>query len=254
MILDLPPEVLLRITFFLTCRELSCLRYVCRQLQIYCDAPSNWKCVDLRPLKRLWQLNELRELIGPHRRDIRTIRIEGVRDNVVQYILNHCLGLKHLVVYGRLTLSDHSLRLSPNQSLGLRSIQFIGTANSTLLVDASTLARFIKQAPELDSLVFGCQAHVHADTFIAELEKIKKSRSPLRSVTLATKQTWNKGHIARFVDLYPTLEHVQLTPEAAKGFEDLDSFRRWFKQRNPQKTDRSLVSSQDLIMYNRMYT
>ncbi|CAO3661503.1 unnamed protein product [Rhizopus stolonifer] len=201
MLLDLPPEVLLRVTHFLSCKELTCLRSVSRLLQTYSDAPLNWKSIHLQPSKSSWQLKELRHIIDPHKAHIKAIRIEGVRDNVVQYILTHCYKLKHLVVCGWLTLSDHSLRLGPGQSLDLQSIQIIGKANSTLLVDASTLARFIKQSPRLDNLVFGCQAHLHAETFISELEKIHKSRFPrtLRSVTLATKQTWNKDHVTRLL-------------------------------------------------------
>ncbi|KAG1470869.1 hypothetical protein G6F56_002442 [Rhizopus delemar] len=217
------------------------------------DAPLNWKSIHLQPSKSSWQLKELRHIIEPHKAHIKAIRIEGVRDNVVQYILTHCYKLKHLVVCGWLTLSDHSLRLGPDQSLDLQSIQIIGKANSTLLVDASTLARFIKQSPRLDNLVFGCQAHVHAETFISELEKIHTSRFPrtLRSVTLATKQTWNKDHVARLVDLYPTLEHIKLIPEASRGFKDLESFRRWFEQLNSMRLGHSFVSNKNLIMYNK---
>ncbi|KAG0823948.1 hypothetical protein G6F62_006536 [Rhizopus arrhizus] len=203
---------------------------------------------------KLWQLNELKSIIDPHKDHIYSIHIWGVRDSIVQYILSHCSKLKHLTICGWTTLSDHSLHLVPNQLLELKSIKLIGSANKTnhVSIDAYTLAKFILQSPQLNHLVFGCQTHVHADTFLSELEKQTSRSHHLKSFTLATKKTWNKDHLVRFVDIYPTIERIQLVPSAAKGFNDAYSFDCWIAQQvNQIMTDQPfLVSNENLIIYN----
>ncbi|KAG1048199.1 hypothetical protein G6F43_009392 [Rhizopus delemar] len=162
--------------------------------------------------------------------------------------------LKHLTICGWTTLSDHSLHLAPNQLLELKSIKLIGSANRTnhVSIDAYTLAKFILQSPQLNHLVFGCQTHVHADTFLSELEKQPSRSHHLKSFTLATKKTWNKDHLVRFVDIYPMIERIQLVPSAAKGFNDTYSFDCWIAQQvNQIMTDQPfLVSNENLIIYN----
>lgn len=256
MLLNLPSEILLYIICsFLSSKDLASLRLVSKILCHYCDDPSNWKFIYLEPPNtKLWQLNELKSIIDPHKDHIYSIHIWGVRDSIVQYILSHCSKLKHLTICGWTTLSDHSLHLAPNQLLELKSIKLIGSANRTnhVSIDAYTLAKFILQSPQLNHLVFGCQTHVHADTFLSELEKQPSRSHHLKSFTLATKKTWNKDHLVRFVDIYPMIERIQLVPGAAKGFNDTYSFDCWIAQQvNQIMTDQPfLVSNENLIIYN----
>jgi hypothetical protein len=233
MLLDLPPEILVNITSLLSSKDLSSLRLVSSTLRFYCDNPSNWRSIYLEPpSNQIWKLIDLKLILHPHLSHIQSIHIWGVRDSIVRYILSFCVNLKHLTVCGWTTLSDHSLHLEPTQLLDIRSIKFIGLPKQTnyVSIDAQTLGKFIIQSPQLNDLVLGCQLHVHADTLISELEK-SIATPHLKSFTLASRQTWKNEHIVRFIRIYPSIEKIQLLPDASHGFNNIESFNFWITQK-----------------------
>ncbi|KAG0735415.1 hypothetical protein G6F57_013437 [Rhizopus arrhizus] len=217
MLLDLPPEILVNITSLLSSKDLSSLRLVSSTLRFYCDNPSNWRSIYLEPpSNQIWKLIDLKLILHPHLSHIQSIHIWGVRD-----------------ICGWTTLSDHSLYLEPTQLLDIRSIKFIGLPKQTnyVSIDAQTLGKFIIQSPQLNDLVLGCQLHVHADTLISELEK-SIATPHLKSFTLASRQTWKNEHIVRFIRIYPSIEKIQLLPDASHGFNNIESFNFWITQKH----------------------
>lgn len=268
MLEELPPELMLNITSFITCRDLSSLRLVSKLMRTFCDHPMNWKSIRLdtefkNPVS-LWQLADLKSIISPHVSHIQSIYIWGVRDSIIYYILSQCKNLQHLTICGWTTLSDHCLRLQPAQSLKIKTLELIGSPQQTnyISVDAYTLGNLMIQSPNMTNLVFGCEIHIHAETFIAELEKAANtnpSEAHLQSFQLATRRTWLKDHVIRLINLYPTIQKIYLLPAAAIGFdlkEGYDIFDSLISQKLQTEVipvtycQRPLVSTEDMILYN----
>lgn len=260
----LPTELLRQVLTYSSVHDLSRIRLTSKRLALLADHPSHWRHVQLTaPYNHsgsssdLWKLDDLQLLLGPHRQLIESIHIEGVRDNVVRYILSHCVNLTDLTLYGWVTLSDHafkSARLAPK----LRRLILKCTPdqiNYTAL-DATTLASLLIQCP-LREVSLDCQVHIHAQTLLTELRKhtqhldmsasssslvikspgslstsssdstvstfsknrLGSRRSPLQlqHLTMATRRTWSNEHVMALFDICPSLHHVCLCP--ADGFD-----------------------------------
>jgi hypothetical protein len=195
-------------------------------MHTFCDQPINWKSIDLKPSEEqeLWKLTKLKNIIDPHLSHIQSIRIWGVRDNIVQYLLNQCQNLQHLTICGWTTLSDHCLRLLPSQSLKIKTLELIGSSQQTnfVSVDAYTLGNLLLQSPELTNLALGCEIHIHAETFITELEKKKTIGSDLQSFMLASRKTWLNEHVLRLINLYPEIQKIYLLPKTSIHFDSIE--------------------------------
>lgn len=227
----LPSEVLWTIVSYLSLQDLATARHTCKRIQQFCDHPRNWRAVKLEPPPKssqasppsgknmtLWQLNDLKHLIGPHLAHIESIQIWGVRDNIVLYLLSNCPRLKDLTVCGWMTLSNHAFKLTRKHAL--RRLELIGASNlpNYAAIDAGVLGQLLTHCPDLSELVLGCQVHIHAKTLIQELRKCSAPLQ-LRYVTFATRRTWSQRHVAELMRLLPTLERMCLLPAAAKGFD-----------------------------------
>ncbi|ORZ08942.1 hypothetical protein BCR42DRAFT_424319 [Absidia repens] len=193
---NLPSETLWQILSYLNVHDLSCMRLSSKKMALFADHPSHWRHLDLAPLTRpctensdqkgipisplqLWNLKDLQRLIGPHRRMIKSIRIWGVRDNIVRYILSHCVNLTDLTLNGWSTLSEHAFKhIHPH--LKLHRLMLVGaqTQPNYTSMDATTLAHLLMQCP-LKELSLGCQVHIHAQTLLMELNK--RQHKPLPS-------------------------------------------------------------------------
>ncbi|KAK4517376.1 uncharacterized protein ATC70_000711 [Mucor velutinosus] len=218
MLDTLPPELLYKVISLVPCRDLASLRLTCKYMRTFCDQPIVWKSIDLKPWREqeLWKLTELKNTIDLHLSHILSIRIWGVRDSIVQYLLNQCQNLQHLTICGWTTLSDHCLRLLPSQSLKIKSLELIGSSQQTnfVSVDAYTLGNLLLHSPEMTNLVLGCEIHIHAETFITELEKTSVS-SDLQSFLLASRKTWLNEHVLRLINIYPEIQKIYLLPKAS---------------------------------------
>ncbi|KAL0076566.1 hypothetical protein F4703DRAFT_1779508 [Phycomyces blakesleeanus] len=220
---NLPSELLFNCLSWLPLRDLATTRTVSITLQHFCDDPFFWRHLWLEPPEKpsksiaLWQLSDLKALIEPHLEHIQSIRIRGVRDNIVRYILNNCPNLEELTICGWTTLSDHAFKFTQPLS-SLRRLELVGAANQTNFtsLDATTLGRLLTRCPGLTELLLGCQVHIHAPTFITLLKST--SCLPLRFLTLATRRTWSSQHLADLMILCPRLECVSLLSAAAAGF------------------------------------
>ncbi|KAL0092377.1 hypothetical protein J3Q64DRAFT_1718752 [Phycomyces blakesleeanus] len=283
VLLSLPSEVLWQIVSFLDITDLSVLRFVSTKLRTYADHPSHWKDLQLRPPPSstagisLWNLNDLKDLIGPHASHTRSIKIWGVRDTVVRFLITRCTHLQELTICGWATLSDHAFRFPATNSTGgtsgtsgtsgghlagLRRLEFVGAtqqSNYTAL-GANTLGRILTNCPDLSELLLGCQVHIHAQTLIEELKKSSRPPLSLRSLTLATHRTWSAPHITHLFDLCPSLEQIGLLPAAASGCDvgkDSSSVQRWLADTHSLKLEHSpespialdLPLDQDMVIY-----
>ncbi|ORZ02198.1 hypothetical protein BCR43DRAFT_481176 [Syncephalastrum racemosum] len=249
MLHSLPPEIMWHITGYLSLDDLAVARLVSKQLRHFCDHPSFWRDLRLEPAGQpnnnssntttttstmaLWQLSDLKRLVEPHVRHIRSIRIWGVRDTIVQYLLEQCPNLTDLTVCGWTTLSSHAFG-KLNRTLALRRLELIGAAQQPnfAAIDARQLGRLLHQCPDLSDLMLGCQIHIHARTLLKELKRHPRAGQRLQLLTLASRRTWSHRHVAELLQLCPQLECVCLVPAAAKGF-DLrkDDLHHWVKSK-----------------------
>ncbi|KAI8097847.1 uncharacterized protein B0P05DRAFT_522293 [Gilbertella persicaria] len=276
MLQQLPPEILFEVTSYLCCQELASLRLTSRLLRTYCDHPNNWKNIQLHTNSsgQLWKLDQLKKVIGPHLAHIQSIRIWGVRDNIVHYILSSCYNLRHLTICGWTTLSDHSLRLLPPRSLKVKTLALIGSCEHTKFasIDASTLSNLLAQCPEMTHLVLGCELQMNAETLVAELEKKVQQthllRSDLQSFTLATKRTWLNEHVLRLIKIYPSIQSIYLLPDATIGFcAEQETLDYWMTNKLDQiikaesatpmpikDSEISLISNHHCIVYDKSWS
>ncbi|KAI9485081.1 hypothetical protein BDB00DRAFT_851400 [Zychaea mexicana] len=250
---NLPSEIIWQIVSYLSLKDLTTARLASMKLRHFCDHPSHWKNIRLEPPRKaatttttddknsntkpssmpLWQINDLEHILEPHLKHIQSIRIWGVRDNIVRYLLQHCVNLNDLTICGWTTLSNHAFKTSRTR-LALRRLELIGADQQPnyAAIDARLLGDLLTQCPDLSELMLGCQVHIHARTLLIELRKRKNSTSnttqqhrqqlpplQLRSLTLATRRTWSQRHVAELLDLCPHLERVSLFLAAAKGFD-----------------------------------
>ncbi|KAI8367926.1 hypothetical protein EDC96DRAFT_505789 [Choanephora cucurbitarum] len=280
MLTKLPTEILFEIVSYLPCQELAKLRQVSRMLRAFSDRPNHWRAIQLHHGEhkpgQLWKLDQLKSIIAPHLDHIQSIRIWGVRDNIVHYILSSCPNLRHLTICGWTTLSDHSLRLLPPRSLKLKTLVLIGSSEQTKFasIDASTLSNLLAQCPEMTNLVLGCELQMNAETLVAELEnKVQNAHllrsGGLQSLTFATKRTWLNEHVLRLIKVYPSIQNICLLPDATIGFRaDKDKADYWMSNKLKQiiNTDSttptpvndhspiSLISNNNFIVYSKSWT
>ncbi|KAI8885373.1 hypothetical protein K501DRAFT_180162 [Backusella circina FSU 941] len=254
MLHKLPPELLSIVLSYISCNDLATLRLLSKQLCTFCDYPVHWKSIILAQEDHsIWQLQSIKAIIDPHLYSIKSITVEKVRDSVVRYILSRCLNLTCLSICGWLTLSDHSLRLPSQQLLRLEKLELIGSTSQPnyISVDARTLGKLLVQSPNLKDLLILCQVHIHAETFVSELEK-SPVRLSLRSLTLATRKTWLDEHVHRLVSRCPEIQNIRLI----QGFDrnENSNFESWCTRRmNSIHWQNSLVSNSEFIVYNSLF-
>jgi hypothetical protein len=228
-----------------------------------------WRSITLKPLYDddnddakdvLWKLAELKEIIEPHVSIIKSVRIWGVRDNIVKYLLSSCLNLQHLTICGWTTLSDHCLRLLPSQLLKIKTLELIGSSKDTnfVSVDAYTLSNLLVQSPHMTNLVFGCDSQVHAETFVTELEQNTSLGVDLQLFTLASRKTWLNSHILRLTYLFPDIQKIYLMPDLLEGLNiDQENLDLWIANRINKKIaieenkHLPLIFTDDMIIYHK---
>ncbi|CAO0789715.1 unnamed protein product [Mucor circinelloides] len=267
MLDTLPSELLLTVISLVPCQDLASLRLTCKYMRTFCDQPIIWKSIDLKPSgeQELWKLTELKNTIDPHVFHIKSICIWGVRDNIVQYLLNQCRNLQHLTICGWMTLSDHCLRLLPSQSLKIKTLELISSSQQTnfVSVDAYTLGNLLLQSPEMTNLVLGCEIHIHAETFITELEKKTPISSDLQSFMLASRKTWLNDHVLRLINIYPEIRKIYLLPKASIDFDPVHKnnvdalLHQKLKQIMnivPLPLEIPLLANQEFIIYDKRST
>ncbi|CAO3618978.1 unnamed protein product [Cunninghamella blakesleeana] len=132
-LMKLPTEIVTHICSFLNVKDLTNIRLVNKKLNRIIDQPLFWQHLyiplptssfDLSnnhflPLSKcqLWKLNDIKEIIEPHKKIIKSIKIYGVKDNIVKYILSQCNQLEELILYGWITLSNHAFQSSKTVKL-----------------------------------------------------------------------------------------------------------------------------------------
>lgn len=230
---SMPTEIIWKVITLLNPYEVSNTRLVCKRLRTYCDHPSIWKSISLNPqclIKEntdpgaltLWNLFELKEIIQPHLSLIKAITIWGVRDNIIRYLLLHCIKLENLTISGWSTLSDHALRVpfQPDEQLCLRRLRLVGQQKSNFTsLDASAFGKLIAKCPHLEELsVVSCQIHIQADNFLKSFDFFHQPSegdlSSLKSLTVATKRTWSSQHVTRLFQLCSSLSYLALVPDS----------------------------------------
>lgn len=240
-IFSLPSEIIWNVITLLDPNELSNTRLVCKRLRTYCDHPSNWKDISLNPqspiksqtnpdVLTLWNLFQLKEIIQPHLSLIKTIQIWGVRDNIIRYLILHCLELENLTISGWSTLSDHALRVpfQPDQSLCLRRLRLVGQQKSNFTsLDATAFGKLIAKCPYLEELsVVSCQIHIQADSFLKSFDFTQQlsegDLSSLKSLTVATKRTWSSEHVTKLFQMCSSLRYLALVPDSKNILEPVD--------------------------------
>src|ERR1700730_16450838 len=108
-ILSFPAELALHILSMLSPQDLLNLRQTSRYYAMVVDDPSLWRSIVLKSTAspgRPWRQSHLRRYIGRHAKRIEHLDIYNVRDDSLRYIINHCVNLKTLHVYGWTTLSN----------------------------------------------------------------------------------------------------------------------------------------------------
>ncbi|KAI9243445.1 hypothetical protein BDA99DRAFT_530453 [Phascolomyces articulosus] len=212
----LPFEILWHIFSFVSPRERSIARQVSKQLRTLCSHPIFWQKIELNH-SSLWSLDDLRTILTPHLDHIRSISIQGVRDDTVRYLLNHCSNLQELRVRRWRTLSDHALKLNqPHKKL--RLIALHGQETPYTAIDANALARLMIQLPNLQTLDMVAHAHIHIPTLLKMIQK--HPPKTLRSITMPIyhhEQQYDGLSIAtddveKLLETCPLLEQVFFVP------------------------------------------
>ncbi|KAG1149417.1 hypothetical protein G6F37_004723 [Rhizopus arrhizus] len=228
-LIHLPNEILYEIISLLSPVDLSRARDVCLKIRSVCDQPCYWKSIVLDAEKDtkqtcstalpLWSLKDLKDILEPHRLMIEKVHIRGVRDSIIQYLLLACPQLKDLTVCGWLTLSDHSVRIplqTQTTPFTLHRLRLIGDSqqkSNFVSLDSTTLGQLISRCPDLQELSVNCQVHFQAEDLIHSL----KSTTPLalRSLVIATKNTWSSRHVTQLFQHCTQLEFLGLIPDGA---------------------------------------
>ncbi|KAI9280379.1 hypothetical protein BY458DRAFT_500511 [Sporodiniella umbellata] len=225
---ELPNEVLFKVIGLLSPLDLSQTRNVCKKLEIMCHNPLLWRSIvlekDSQQAMSLWNLRELKEILDPHQDWIETIQIQGVRDNVMQYILSQCSALRELTVCGWLTLSEHAF--VPPSSPQLSRLSLIGDnrlQTNFLSLDSVSLGQWVTHAPKLRELSVACQAHFQAEGL---LDQLKNTSCSLQSLIISTKRTWCSEHITQLFEYCPQLTFLGLVPDGAHlGYDKNRAFK-----------------------------
>ncbi|KAI9306723.1 hypothetical protein BJ944DRAFT_247981 [Cunninghamella echinulata] len=197
-LISLPTELIMSICSFLDTRDLSKLRLVNRKLNIIVDQPLFWqhlsipsppvpedlkkkdkkgKMTILKPLYmyKIWDTKDLKKIIDPHRKIIKSIKIYGVTDAIVQYILLQCHRLEELALYGWVTLSNHAFPLPACSNLKLRKLGFIGVHGfpNITTIDAFVLTQLLLVNHSIDGFTGLSQEK------LLRMFMLLKSRRPL---------------------------------------------------------------------------
>lgn len=210
MLNRLPYEILWHILTLVAPTDLHQARHTSRVLRDLASHPTFWRNLKL-PSERLWRVCDLKPVLVSHVEHIRSIKIEGVRDDVVRFLLSACPNLEHLELNGWTTLSDHALKYcSPRK---LKSLQLLGPYTA---IDAGALGRFVAQCPELSELTLSCLAHIHAPTLARTISiSSQKQASSLRQLTLPTFfRADTPWQIDELWDVCPRLERLCLLSDS----------------------------------------
>ncbi|GAN04567.1 hypothetical protein MAM1_0067c04028 [Mucor ambiguus] len=247
----LPTEIVWNIMQRIDPLDLSRTRLVCKKLRTFSDHPVLWKDIQLEATSKtqhheedliLWNLTDLKPIVQLHLSHIQTVQIQGVRDNIVQYILLNCSNLQELTISGWSTLSDHAFRIPTTPTftaLNLRRLRLIGQRRSNYTsLDASTFGKLLKYCPHLEEItVVSCQIHVQAECLLQIMDQIMhqdrvlsmqqqqqgqdphNSSSSLKSLVVATKRTWSSHHVMRLFQLCSNLQFLGLVPDSIEVVE-----------------------------------
>lgn len=276
MIDKLPPEIVDIVIAKISINDLRFLRLVSQKLRIYCDHPIHWRSISLKPPSdnndvktTLWKLEELKKIIDPHASLIESIRIWGVRDNIVNYLLSSCPNLQHLTICGWTTLSDHCLGLLPTQSLKIKTLELISTSQETnfVSIDALALGKLLDRSPDMNSLVLGCENQVNAESLVAELERNRQVGSNLQRFMFTSHMTNHlHNHISRLKRIYPHVQEITIRPRLLEGLDlDKEHFSHWVIRKLKESHNIArftaeedeqllLISLGNCILYNKSIT
>ncbi|KAG2232653.1 hypothetical protein INT48_004253 [Thamnidium elegans] len=208
----LPSEIIWKIIQLLDPIDLSNTRQSCKRLRTYCDHPSNWTTITLAPSPSsgaldLWNLSTLQFILQPHLALIKTIKIWGVRDNIIRYLLTSCSCLENLTICSWITLSDHAFSKQLTIPLSLRTLRLNGQQHFTSL-DAATFAKLISNCPRLEEVyVTNCKIHIQAE---ALLDGVSLGGESLKLLVVATKRTWSSYHVTRLFQVCSSLKYLAL--------------------------------------------
>ncbi|KAI9266336.1 hypothetical protein EDC94DRAFT_603453 [Helicostylum pulchrum] len=210
---SLPSEMIWKVIKLLDPMDLSNTRQSCKRLCGYCDHPSNWASLTLVPSPAssgaldLWSLSTLQLILQPHLPLIKTIKIWGVRDSIIRYLLTSCRDLENLTICSWITLSDHAFSKQLSIPLSLRTLRLNGQQHFTSL-DASTFAKLISNCPKLEEVyVTSCKIHIQAE---ALLDGVSLGGESLKSLVVATKRTWSSQHVTRLFQVCSSLKYLAL--------------------------------------------
>ncbi|KAG2202978.1 hypothetical protein INT46_009095 [Mucor plumbeus] len=242
----LPTEIIWKIMQALDPIDLSATRCINKKFRTFSDNAVLWRNIQLKPKRSssncdnlpLWNLADLKAVLQLHLSHIQTIKIWGVRDNIVQYILLNCINLQDLTISGWSTLSDHAFRITTEAhchqitkpaTLNLRRLRLIGQQKSNYTsLDATTFGKLINQCPHLEEItVVSCQIYLQAECLLQMVDQQEKEAaismqqhyhhqppSSLKSLVIATKRTWSNYHVTRLFQLCPNLRFLGLVPDS----------------------------------------
>ncbi|KAI8971387.1 hypothetical protein BDB01DRAFT_485619 [Pilobolus umbonatus] len=249
------PEITFQIYSYISTYDIVHLGLASKRLRMLTDHPYSWRDCDLtisRPENALWTRAEIKSLIEPYAHLIYYMRISGVRDSVLQFILSHCDNLRKLTICGWVTLSDHSFTLPPTTILSLRTLIFIESPSlpNFITMEAKSMAKLLKHSPHLTQLLLGCDTQFKANTFLTEIENVLPE-SPLENFAFATKTEWLEEHLQRFQNTFTSLQsmcisHDILTEMDKENMEDC--FEGWVNSKMPSEEDSFFISS-DMALF-----
>lgn len=236
-LINLPTELIVSICSFLDIRDLSELRLVNKKLNIIVDQPLFWRHLSipsprvpeglkkkdkkgrmpiLKPLYmyKIWDTDDLKKIIDPHRKIIKSIKIYGITDAIVQYIMVQCYKLEELVLCGWVTLSNRAFPLTSCSNLKLRNLGFIGLHGfpNITTIDAYVLTHLLLIYP-IQSLNLCCQIQIHRPTLLYIL---KKNNYPCNLkyvyISILNNNSWSNDQISFFFTAFPSLRSIYLLP------------------------------------------
>ncbi|CAO3627909.1 unnamed protein product [Cunninghamella echinulata] len=237
-LINLPTEIIISICSFLNIIDLSKIRLVNKKLNIIVDQPLFWRHLSIpfflpqngqerRDKKgkkyvfkaiykdKLWNIKDLKKIIDPHRKIIKSIKIHGVEDTIVRYILLQCHELEELILCGWITLSNNAFSFSsPPPTLKLCKLGLIGMHGfpNCTSVDAFVLTHLLLIYP-IKSLYLNCQIQIHKPTLLYIL---KKNDYPCKLtdiyITTFNNNDQSSDQYLFFYTVFPCLQSVHLVP------------------------------------------
>ncbi|CAO3659045.1 unnamed protein product [Rhizopus stolonifer] len=219
-LIQLPNEILFTIISLLSPLDIPRVRDVCRKTRNMCNKPYYWRNLVLdvsKDERSLWNLKELKDILDPHRQWIESVHIRGVRDSIMQYLLLECPELKELTVCGWATLSDHSFGLEKKKGIfKIQRLKLVGDSeqkSNFISLDSVTLGQWIGQCPYLEELSINCKVHLYAEDLVRSIQTV--SPLALKSIVIATKNTWSSQHVAQLFRHCAQLQFLRLIPDSA---------------------------------------